>query len=98
MTRSIRIRPEAENDLSEAYSWYSGQVQGLGDDFLAEVDSALASVAEFPEKCALIHKQARRSLVRRFPYGVFYIVEPGEIVVLAVMHLARDPELWKKRT
>ncbi len=98
MTRSIRIRQEAEDDLSEAYSWFSGQVQGLGDDFLAEVDRALAIVAEFPEKCALIHKQARRALVRRFPYGVFYVVEPNEVVVLAVLHLARDPELWKERT
>jgi len=36
-------------------------------------------------------------LLRRFPYCVFYILEPNEIVVLACMHGHRDPQLWRER-
>ncbi len=97
MTLHVRIRPEAQSDLSEAYSWYSGQAAGLADDFLFEVDRVLSCVSEYPEEYALIHKQVRRGLTRRFPYGVFYLVEPDVIVVLAVMHLARNPKRWKGR-
>lgn len=38
----------------------------------------------------------RRVLVERFPYCIFYVVEPERLVVLAVLHVARDPDLWPK--
>jgi hypothetical protein len=41
--------------------------------------------------------EARRYLVRRFPYGIFYEVRPHEIKVLAVYHLHRDPAGWAAR-
>jgi len=34
------IRPEAENDLKEAFSWYEDKRHGLGHDFLLQVDAA----------------------------------------------------------
>jgi len=33
----------------------------------------------------------------RFPYSLFYLLDAGEVVVLAVEHQARHPERWKKR-
>ena len=45
----------------------------------------------FPESHPVRHRQFRRALLRRFPYGVFYAVEADEIVILAVLHLAQDP-------
>jgi plasmid stabilization system protein ParE len=40
----------------------------------------------------------RRGLVRRFPYGVFYVVTDDAIVILAVFHASRDPAGWRSRT
>jgi hypothetical protein len=34
MKLQIFIRPEAEADLAEAFSWYEDHRQGLGYDFL----------------------------------------------------------------
>lgn len=34
MKRTIIIRPEAEQDIREAYSWYETQMSGLGANFL----------------------------------------------------------------
>ena len=34
------------------------------------------------------------ALLSRFPYAVFYRVEVKRVVVLTVLHTARDPKLW----
>jgi len=37
-------------------------------------------------------------MVRRFPFGILYRIEPEQIVVVAVMHLRRRPGYWRDRT
>lgn len=34
MTYALRLRPEAEAELEEAYRWYQDRRRGLGSDFL----------------------------------------------------------------
>jgi hypothetical protein len=41
--------------------------------------------------------EIRRSLFRRFPYGIVYQMLKTEAVVLAVMHLSRRPDYWTSR-
>jgi hypothetical protein len=36
-------------------------------------------------------------LTRRFPYAVFFSVEGAIVVILAVVHTARDPDMWQLR-
>jgi len=43
-----------------------------------------------------VHGEVRRALLSQFPYGVFYRVESKRVVVLAVLHTARDPSLWPR--
>jgi len=43
---------------------------------------------------ARVHGAVRRTVVSRFPYAVFFRGEPKRVVVLAVLHMARDPKLW----
>jgi len=44
-----------------------------------------------------VHGEVRRALVRRFPYGVFYVVEGQALLVLAVAHVRRQPAYWLAR-
>jgi toxin ParE1/3/4 len=97
MKRPLIIRPEAEFDLAGAYGWYETQVPGLGSQFLLSIDATLSSIQRTPELYPVIHKNVRRSLIRRFPYGVFYVAKQDRIVVLAVLHARRDPQSWKDR-
>jgi toxin ParE1/3/4 len=94
MSVGLRIRPEAEADLLEASGWYEGRRAGLGDEFLLEADRCLTLIQENPRLCAEIHRSVRRALLKRFPYGVFYILEQDTAIVLAVLHQTRSPELW----
>jgi plasmid stabilization system protein ParE len=97
MSLELIIRPEAEADALEAYRWYSDQLPGLGDEFLAEIDRALETIHAHPQATRKLHREFRRVLTRRFPYAVFYAVQADRIVVFAILHTARDPRLWRKR-
>ncbi len=97
MKRTLIVRPEAELDMREAYAWYEKQIPGLGSSFLLNVDAALRSVQRMPLQYQTIHREVRRCLMRRFPYGIFYMVEDRRIVVMAVFHAKRDPKSWQER-
>lgn len=98
MTLEVRIRPEAEADLSDAAAWYEEQRPGLGHRFLDEVLAVFSRISEVPLMYPIIHRNMRRAFIRRFPFGVYYQVEDDAIVVIAVMHGSRDPRRWKSRT
>jgi plasmid stabilization system protein ParE len=46
---------------------------------------------------ARVHGETRRATVQGYPYGVFYLAEPGSVVVLAVTHHGRHPRRWRGR-
>src|SRR5574341_869742 len=93
----LYVEPEAEADLDAAFTWYEQQRPGLGSEFLAEVAYTFSQVEESPKRYPVIRGMTRRVLVRRFPYAVFYVLEPDVIAVTAVMHGRRDPRRWEER-
>lgn len=93
----VIISPESEADLTQAYQWYEEQVDGLGSEFLMCVDACIRSIARNPKSHREVHKNVRRALVRRFPYGIFFIEEVEYIRVVAVFHARRDPTIWQSR-
>jgi plasmid stabilization system protein ParE len=92
------IRPEAEADLAEAFAWYDAQRTGLGTEFLSEVRATLARVQEGPERYPIDLRKVRRAPVRRFPYSVYFLSQQERLLVLAVLHHRRNPELWRMRS
>lgn len=44
MTRTVRLRPEAEADVRNAFRQYEERAHGLGEEFLRAADAALASI------------------------------------------------------
>lgn len=64
MIRTLRIDPAAENDIAQAYAWYEGQRNGLGDELLTALDDCFRSVLRNPEAFPMLYRSARRALVR----------------------------------
>jgi toxin ParE2 len=81
----------------EAVRYYDSQVPTLGAAFLREVRRAAEAIADYPEAAAIVRGRTRRRLLRRFPYGLLYRIDPQEIVVVAIMHLRREPGYWLSR-
>ena len=94
---SAVLKPEAAEELLAAYEEYERHRDGLGGEFLGCVDAAIESACRDPEAYPIVHREVRRVLVRRFPYGVFYRLREQTTVVLAVFHARREPGEWKRR-
>ncbi len=94
---SVWFLPSALDDVRTAYAWYEGERPGLGDEFLEAVQSALDRILGFPLASPVVHRDARRSLVERFPYCVYYRVAGDGLVVVALLHAARDPDVPESR-
>lgn len=94
---NFHFHPEADQEFIEAVAYYEERDPGLGLDFSREVYATIRNVLDYPNLWPEIEDEVRRCLVHRFPYGVLYGVEPDGIVILAVMHLHRDPDYWKHR-
>jgi plasmid stabilization system protein ParE len=92
------VRDAAEADITEAARWYEQRSAGLGSEFLRAVDVTLAEIARMPGRYPLVRGNARRALLRRFPYAVFFVATPDLISVLACMHARRDPRRWQERS
>ena len=97
MKYRLPLRRLAKVDVRAAARWYELQRPGLGREFIAEVDAALNRVAENPLRYQGLHRDARRAIVRRFPYAVFYRIEASPVVIFCVSHLHRGPASWKAR-
>ncbi|HZR45920.1 MAG TPA: type II toxin-antitoxin system RelE/ParE family toxin [Candidatus Manganitrophaceae bacterium] len=98
MKYAVIIRPEAENDLAEAFSWYEEQRRGLGHDFLLQVDAGLRFLERNPESHPPEYQETRKHLIKKFPYKIIYLVKDGKIIVLAFFHAKRNPKTLKKRS
>jgi plasmid stabilization system protein ParE len=62
VTLEVRLRPEAEQDLADAATWYEEQRQGLGHEFLDEVLTLLTSIAETPLMYPDVHRNTSRAV------------------------------------
>ena len=95
--KTVRFLRPAEQEMLDAARYYEAQARGLGNDFLDKIDSAVRDIAEHPERWPALHLDVRRRLIHRFPYTLLYRVDAEEVVVLAVMHLHRNPYYWMSR-
>ena len=98
VSSELTLRPEAEEELAEAFDWYEERVPGLGSDFLITVDAILRSIHRNPLQYPEIHCGARRALLRRFPYQVLFVSGSERTVILAIFHAKRHPKHWQERT
>jgi plasmid stabilization system protein ParE len=93
----IRFLAPARQELDDAVIWYNEQADGLGQEFLDELDRAIRRSVAYPLSCPEIEPGLRRCLLARFPYGLVYGLDGDTVVVVAVAHLHREPRYWSDR-
>ncbi|MCH7958899.1 MAG: type II toxin-antitoxin system RelE/ParE family toxin [Candidatus Hydrogenedentes bacterium] len=91
------LHPEAEAELFGAIEWYEAQEPGLGRAFAVEVAAGLLRIVEFPEAWPILDGDIHRCLLNRFPFGLLYSIDQDTAIILAVMHLHREPGYWRSR-
>jgi toxin ParE1/3/4 len=94
---TFRYADEALAEFIAAGTYFNRQVPGLGDVFAHEIEAAVAKIVSAPLTWRIVEDDVRRYLVRRFPYGVYYTVEGGVVIIWAVKHLRRAHDYWQQR-
>jgi plasmid stabilization system protein ParE len=97
MTTRLVIRRLAGADISTTRRWYERERRGAGEEFIQELDHLFARIRALPLQFPEVHRRARRALLRRYPYAVFFVPRDTTIFVVAVLHQRREPNAWEKR-
>jgi len=61
------------------------------------VKASFERIADFPDAWPPFSERSRRFILNRFPYGVLYQLRGEVALVVAIMHLKRDPKRWAER-
>ena len=93
----LEATPAVELEVVAACEWYEREQIGLGFEFLGELRAAYLKIVDNPLAYQVLRSGIRRALTRRFPYAIYYSIEGEVLVILAVLHTARDPAEWQQR-
>ena len=86
----MRTAAQVDAEVAQARDWYEQQLAGLGDAFLDQVEAVFVRIELNPLAYRELQSGLRRALMRRFPYAVYFACEPDGIVILALLHVARE--------
>ena len=90
----VSFAPRARNDLAEIHSWLAERSATAATSVIAAIRTTANLIGEYPR----IGRETNIDRVKllpvvRYPYLVYYTLEPDEVVVIHVRHGARsEPE------
>lgn len=95
----VRLHPAAEQDISEAATFYGNAGSAkLAARFVAEFKRLAGILLEHPHIGVPRTKGKRGLTMRRFPYTVIYRVEGECITILLVKHDSKHPSNGSQRS
>jgi toxin ParE1/3/4 len=95
-SRRSRILRGAHVEMNHAADEYDEATPGLGDDFLATVETAFNAIVQAPQRWPRIDDRHQRYVLRRFPFSLIYRFSDAEVVLVAVAHQKRQPNYWAR--
>ncbi len=95
--KNVSFHPDAEREMNSAAGYYELQQANLGRRFLVSIQNSINHILLDPCCYPIIDSNVRRSLIKNFPYGIIFMKKGSRLVIIAIMHLRRDPDYWKSR-
>lgn len=81
----VVIGPKAADEIRKIHRWNEGQLQGLGDELLDELNHFFESAGAMPDQHEVIAYDVRRGSMVKFPYSIYYRVQSHSLIVLGVI-------------
>jgi plasmid stabilization system protein ParE len=92
--RAIRILSAVYDDFDATVDWYESCANpDIAARFVEVFLSAVNRIAANPEIYRCVFLEFRRVLLKPFPYKLFFRIHRDEIIVVLLIHAARDPKL-----
>jgi plasmid stabilization system protein ParE len=93
----FEYHPEAITEAWEAFHWYQERSEIAAERFWQQLRRAREYVTQHPHSCGKYVHGTRCARLRRFPYGLVYVLRSDRIIGVAVAHLKRRPGYWRAR-
>jgi plasmid stabilization system protein ParE len=87
----VRFTEAARAELIDAQDWYEAEAPGLGRRFRAEIDSVVRRMADNRGNSPPSLRRSSGASAKKFPYALFFLIEPDALLVVACFHSSRDP-------
>ncbi len=87
----LEIKEEASDEISDAFTWYADQKEGLGGEFVEMLENYFEKITSKPLQYPA-HGEDRVAVMKRFPYKIVFGLEDNIVVVYAVFHTSRNPK------
>jgi plasmid stabilization system protein ParE len=95
--RRLNLRRAAYSEFYDAIAWYDARDPDRGEQFADAVAAVFQRVLVQPDFFARIEGDVREAPVSGYPYRVFFIDQADLVVVVAILHVARDPAQLRRR-
>jgi len=93
----VTLHPAAAREVEVAYNWYLVRNPIAASAFQAELEHAVAVVADQPARWPKLNETVRRYVFPRFPFSLIFREAAGEVEIIAIAHQKRRPGYWTKR-
>ena len=96
---SIKFMREANDDISEIIAFLNKNKAGLGAEFFDLVADRINLIRSFPRIYRAKGHGIRVAPMKKFGYQIYFQTDENlqTIIVVAVLHGSRDPNIWKNR-
>jgi|SRR5580704_4820212 toxin ParE1/3/4 len=95
--KALEFHPEARAESRISLHWYRSRSVRAGEAFLAELEQAIETILQAPERWPADASGFRRYRFRRFPFVIVYGDKASTVQIIAVAHASRRPNYWKHR-
>jgi plasmid stabilization system protein ParE len=89
----VQLRIKALDDVSRIRTWYRKIDPLLEDGFVRALNAGLDRIEAHPFGYQVVYRNSRRLILDKFPYSIYYLIQDAIIIVIAVIHHKRNPEL-----
>jgi len=94
---TFSFHPEAEAEFIGAIEYYENNERGLGYDFSIEVHAVIQNILKYPTAWPIYGRRYPAMSCKPLPLWCCLQHRRERNLILAVMHLRRHPDYWKKR-
>ncbi len=98
--KGLRLHLDAAAELQTSVAFYRDHGgDELADRLKREVADVLTTIRSDPERFPFVRELqgVQRARLRRFPFSILYVNNPGRLWVVAVAHGSRRPGYWQER-
>ena len=94
MNYGLVISERAILQIDKGAQWFFEQTPGLEKKFLLDLSNGMDYIKKNPSKCQLRYKDVRIKFLKKFDFGIHYIIENKTVFVLYLFHTSQNSEEW----